>query len=320
MEIKVPPEFAQARLDAFLHSRWPDFSRSWIQKLIKQGRATIKGTRALASRKLKAGDVVSFEPQLPPEISLEPEGHLDDKIKIVFENDDFVVIDKPAGVSAHPSATEPKGTIVNWLIWKYPSIKSVGDFDPNRCQLSAVSYLRPGLVHRLDKDTSGLMVIAKNQSTFQQLKKQFQNRLVTKRYLALACGQMPADNGQIDLNIVRSRSDPTKNTTTNSKNRGRAALTYWRVLKHYPDFSLLEVTPKTGRMHQIRVHLKAIGHPVAGDKKYAPAPKNPKHLGRMFLHAAYLSFTSAEGEKFSFHSPLPEELERALQNLPYVVR
>lgn len=343
MEIKVTPEFENARLDVFLHARFLDFSRSWIQKLIKQGKAqvnptplllrqrlrmdTVKlrgasGKKTLPSRKLTTCDVVTFEPELPPEISLEPENHLDDKIKIVFENSDFLVIDKPAGISVHPSSGEPKGTIVNWLLFRYPSIKSVGDHPTTNYKLPITNYyqaLRPGLVHRLDKDTSGLMVIAKNQKTFLCLKGQFQNRLVTKRYLALACGEIPADSGEINFNIMRSRSDPTRNTATNSKNRGRAALTYWRILKRYPDFTLLEVTPKTGRMHQIRVHLKAIGHPVAGDKKYAPASKNPKHLGRMFLHAAYLSFTTAAGEKFSFHSPLPDELERALQNLPYVV-
>lgn len=340
MELRVSPEFENVRLDVFLHTHFLDFSRAWIQKLIKHGQAQINSKKVLPSRKLRAGDVVSFEPELPPEISLDPEKHLDDKIKIVFENDDFLIIDKPAGVSAHPSASEPKGTLVNWLLAHYPQIKNVGDqptaynlphttypLHPKPYTLNPTPYLRPGLVHRLDKDTSGLMVIAKNQNTFQWLKKQFQSRQVTKRYLALACGQLKADSGQINLNIVRSQSDPTRNTTTNSKSRGRTALTYWRALKLYPNFTLLEVTPKTGRMHQIRVHLKAIGHPVAGDKKYLPRSqaagrpaRDPKHLGRMFLHGAYLSFITAAGEKFSFHSPLPEELERALQNLPYVVK
>jgi len=297
-------------LDVFLHRHYPDFSRSWIKKLIKKGNVRVNGRTASASKRLTTSDVVQFDLELPPEISLEPDKSLGDKIKIVFENDDFLVINKPAGISVHPSSSEYKGTLVNWLLYHYPPIKSVGD-----------DKIRPGLAHRLDKETSGLMVVAKNQKMFICLKNQFKKHQVVKKYLALVNGDPATNSGRIASNIVRSKSDPTKNTVSRSKNMGRTALTFWRVLKRYAGYTLLEVTPKTGRMHQIRVHLKSIGLPVSGDKKYcSKKSKNPKHLGRMFLHAAYLSFVLESGEKFSFNSPLPPELESALRNLPFMIK
>lgn len=316
----VSQECSGTRLDVFLCSYYADFSRSWIQKLIKKGLAAINGKKALPSRKLKTGDEVEFELELPPEISLEPDELLSDKIKIVFENDDFLVIDKPTGISVHPSSSEPKGTVVNWLLAHYPPVCSVGD--PTDYKLPTTNYplLRPGIVHRLDKDTSGVMVIAKNQKTFLWLKKEFQAHRVTKKYLALVNGSPQDESGKIEFNITRSKIDPTRNTISRLKTVGRSALTYWLVLYRYADHTLVEVTPKTGRMHQIRVHLKAAGFPVCGDKKYGSPRLDPKHLGRMFLHAQYLSFISPSNEKFSFNAPLPEELEECLRNIPFVVK
>ena len=325
-ELKVSKEYAGFRLDIFLRAHFLDFSRAWIQKLIKKGNVRINGKPASPSRKLKTDELINFVLELPPEISLEPDGSLDKKIGILFENEDFLVIDKPSGISAHPSQSEKERTIVNWLLFHYPPIKSVGDFLEKE-------NIRPGIVHRLDKETSGTMVIAKNQKTFLNLKKQFQNHTVEKKYVALVNGSPKEDSGKINLNIARSKSDPTKNTAVKSKTEGRQALTYWKVLKKYPDHSLLEVMPKTGRMHQIRVHLKAIGLPVSGDKKYSPTrlpdrqaggrggikSKDPKHLGRMFLHAEYLSFKNLDGEKMSFSAPIPEDLKLVLKNLPFVI-
>lgn len=312
IELKVSKEYAGERLDVFLHARFLDFSRSWIQKLIKKGRATVNGRTVPPSKKLKVSDIVKFDLELPPEISLEPDESLGEKIKIIFENDDFLAVDKPAGLTVHPSSTEPKGTLVNWLLAHYPPIKSIGDF-------LADGNIRPGLVHRLDKETSGVMVVAKNQPTFLWLKKQFTQHRVTKKYITLANGSPQDDSGKIELNIVRSKINPTKNTTTSSKTIGRRAVTYWKVLRRYPDHTLLEVAPKTGRMHQIRVHLKTRGWPVAGDKKYGSPRLDPKHLGRMFLHAEYISFEALSGEKFSFNSPLPAELDNCLKNLPHML-
>jgi len=314
MELKVTPTETGRRLDVFLQAHFLDFSRAWIQKLIKKGTVQVDGKPASSSLKLKTGQKVLFEPELPPEISLAPDPGLESKIKIIFEDSDILVINKPAGLSVHPSSSEPKGTLVNWLIYHSPEIKSVGD------QL-ALGNIRPGLVHRLDKDTSGVMVIAKNQKTFNWLKKQFQTRQVTKKYLALVNGSPAQDSGTVKLNIIRSKSDPTKNTVTQSASAGRPAETHWQVLHRYPDHTLLEITPKTGRMHQIRVHMKALGWPVAGDKKYGlEKHKDPKNVGRMFLHAQYLSFNMPSGEKFSFQAPLPPELETILRNLPFVLK
>ena len=312
MEFKVTPEFAGERLDVFLHAKYFYFSRSWIQKLIKKGETKVNCKKAESSTKLKVGSLVEFEPGPPPEISLAADKSLSEKIKIVFENESFLVIDKPTGISTHPSSTEPQGTIVNWLLYHYPPVKSVGDNLEN-------GNIRPGIVHRLDKDTSGLMVMAKNQPTFLWLKKQFQAHKVTKKYVALVDGSPQDDAGKIELNIVRSKQDPTKNTVTTSKTLGRYALTYWQITRRYPNHTLLTVTPQTGRMHQIRVHFKSMGWPVAGDKKYGSPRLDPKHLGRMFLHAEYLSFKLENGEKFSFNAPLPAELANCLKNLPHMV-
>lgn len=311
--MKVGSEYNGWRLDVFLHAHYLDFSRSWLQKLIKNGNALVNDKMATPSKKLVSGNIIKFGMELPPEISLEPDSSLVEKIKIIFENDDFLVVDKPTGLSVHPSSTEPKGTLVNWLIYHFPEIKSVGETIES-------GNIRPGIVHRLDKNTSGIMVVAKNQKTFLWLKNQFQNHKVVKKYLALVNGLPEKENGTINFNIARSRTDPTKNVALKTRAAGRRAVTRWRVVKKFSSHSLMEITPETGRMHQIRVHLKATGWPVSGDKKYGQPRQDPKHLGRMFLHAEYLSFTSPNGEKFSFHSPLPPELEDCLRNIPFVVR
>ncbi len=312
-KIIVSKEGAGLRLDVYLTTKVDYLSRSWIQKLIREEKVKLNDKPARSSQKLKAGDKVSGGFDLPPEISLEPDPAPGKNIEVVFENDDFLVIDKPAGLVVHPSSATPSGTLVNWLIWKYPEIKNVGE-----------SELRPGVVHRLDKDTSGLMVIAKNQNSFGWLKAAFQKREVRKRYYALVAGVLEKDEGIISYPIGRSSHDPTHQIAYLAKNKiplsAKQAITEWRVVKRYAGFTFLELTPKTGRMHQLRVHLKAIGHPVAGDEKYGSRPLAPKNLGRMFLHSFGLSFENPRGEKFSFSAPLPADLEIVLKNLPYVVK
>lgn len=315
----VAKDEAGMRLDLFLTERLPaqagleDFSRSWIQVLIERGNVRVGRRKPVKSYKLKVGENVFVTPEPPPEISLEPDRSLDDKIKIVFENKDFVVVNKPAGLVTHPSSSTPRGTLVNWLLWRYPTIRSIGE-----------DRLRPGLVHRLDKNTSGLMVVARNQASFQWLKKAFQRRAVRKNYYALVHGALEQDKGIISYPIARSRRDPTRQVAYRSQKEApptaKPALTNWRVLKRYAGFTLLELTPKTGRMHQLRVHLKAIGHPVAGDDKYAPRKlRPPKNLTRMFLHAFSLEFENPRAEKFSFSAQLPAGLRRILKNLPSVL-
>lgn len=312
---KITPEYAGLRLDVFLQARYWDFSRAWIQKLIKKGNAKINDKKAEAKNKLKIGDALEFIFELPPEISLKPEADLGQPIKIMFENNDFLVIDKPAGLTVHPCSSQPNHTLANWLIWKYPAIKSVRDASE-----SEESKARPGIVHRLDKDTSGLIIAAKNQKTFNWLRHHFSHHLITKKYLALVQGKTKTDKGAINLNIMRSPADPTKNAVTHSKSVGRPALTRWQAIQYFKGYTLLEVTPKTGRRHQIRVHLKAMGHAIAGDIKYGNNVPLPQDLKRMFLHASALSFKSPAEEKFSFCSPLPPALKRVLKNLDCVLR
>ncbi len=232
------------------------------------------------------------------------------KLTIVYEDGNLAVIDKPAGLLAHPiknskfkiqNSKSDEVTLVDFLVERYPEIKKVGD-EPD---------LRPGLVHRLDKDTSGLMVIARNQETFEFLKKQFQERKVEKRYLALVYGQVAKDEGQILLPVGRSRKFGRQAVGFKAKNI-RPALTEFRTKERFGDFTLLEVCPKTGRTHQIRAHLASIGHPVAGDRLYAKKKSGPAGLNRQFLHAYFLKFAAPGGKIFQFRSELPDDLKEFL--------
>ena len=238
------------------------------------------------------------------EIKLEPDFNI--PLDIIYEDKDIIVINKQAGISVHPSINEPAGTITNALIARYPEIKNVGE-DP----------LRPGIVHRLDKDTSGLLVVAKNQKAFEFLKKEWQSGRVIKKYLALVWGNLNKNSGEIKSELTRSIKDfrkrmvvkPEKNMGEDLK--GKLAITEYKVIKKYRDFSLVEVYPKTGRMHQIRVHMASIGHPVVGDKIYGKNGKRPEGLTRQFLHAFYLRFSLPaqaglpNGKRLTLEADLP---------------
>ncbi len=290
------------RLDKFIAANYPDYSRAYLQKQIKSGAVLINRQIKKSSYTLKECDKVEAEILPPPEISLEPDETI--KLDIIYEYSDVIVINKPAGLTVHPSETQKNKTLVNGLLAHYPPLRQVGD-DP----------LRPGLVHRLDKNTSGLMIVAKNNSAFEWLKKQFQERKVIKKYLALVVGRPKEQSGTIKTYLARSKSDPTKQKVSNAST-DREAITHYNVLREFRDFTLLEAIPKTGRMHQIRVHLAWLGCPVAGDKKYGkrslPAPKS---LKRQFLHAAELTITLPNGQKRTFISALPDELSIVLQTL-----
>lgn len=227
------------------------------------------------------------------------------KLKIIFENKDIIVIDKPAGLTVHPINPEQDDTLVNGLIASYPEIKKVGD-----------DALRPGIVHRLDKDTSGLMVVVKNNSAFEYLKKQFAEQKVVKKYLALVIGKVKDKKGIITKAISLSKKDHKKRSAL-LDDKAKKAWTEYQVLKSFKDYTLLEVKPKTGRTHQIRVHLASIGHPLAGDKQYKfkrqPWPEN---LNRQFLHAAYLKFQLPDGKMMEFKSELPKDLEEVIGTVP----
>lgn len=271
-------------------------------------------------------------------------------LNIVYEDEDVIVLNKQAGVSVHPSINEPFGTIVNALIAKYPEIKNVGDPPSSRQSGTTdgqVTQLRPGIVHRLDKDTSGLLAVAKNQKTFEFLKKEWQEGKVVKKYLTLVRGNMKKEKGEIISELARSLKDfrkrmvlkPEKNKPRRPKGvgapteaseeikgpagervpyrAGKLAITEYKVIKKFKDFSLVEISLKTGRTHQIRVHMASIGHPIAGDKIYGKnrSPFGRFPAGRQFLHAYYLSFSLPNGKKLALEADLPDDLEKVLTKL-----
>jgi len=225
-------------------------------------------------------------------------------LKIVFENQDIIIINKPAGLTVHPTRPEQDNTLVNQLLDYYPEIKDVGE-----------DVLRPGIIHRLDKDTSGLMVIAKNNKSFEYLKDLFKNREITKKYLALVHGKVKDKKGTITKSISLSKKDHLKRSALLDE-KSKPAWTEYQVKKYFNNYTLLEVTPKTGRTHQIRIHLTSIGHPITGDKQYKFKRQiNPKNLNRQFLHASYLKFKLPDGKIAEFKSKLPQGLKEVLESI-----
>ena len=239
-------------------------------------------------------------------------------IKVIFENHDFLIISKPSGLLVHSAPNSKEETLVDWLTEKYPEIKTVGDLSTDSEQ---TDQLRPGIVHRLDKETSGIMIIAKTQSAFEILKNKFKNREVKKTYRALVLGKMAQTHGEISLPIAKAKKSTKRTTRVRLGQKNSEALTDWKLLMTFKDsqnncLSLLEITPKTGRTHQIRVHLAAIGHPVCGDYLYGRKTTKSfrEKLPRTFLHAKSLEFYW-DKSFYSFESPLPRDLEEFLETL-----
>ncbi|MBI2055215.1 MAG: RluA family pseudouridine synthase [Candidatus Sungbacteria bacterium] len=240
--------------------------------------------------------------------------------QIIYQNPDLIVVSKPAGMPVHEAKHSTDYSLCDWLLTKFPEIKNVGDARANE----NIPY-RPGIVHRLDKQTSGVMVVARTQESFLRLKEIFKSREIEKVYTALVCGKLKEKSGIIQKAIGRIVSSPTKMGIPSSRGKLRLikeATTKYKVLKEFAgpptgeaSTSLLEVRPKTGRMHQIRVHLASIGHPVAGDTVYGGKNVCLKDLGRYFLHASSLSFSFRGGERLKFEADLPPELQQTLQNL-----
>lgn len=249
-------------------------------------------------------------------------------MNIIYENKDVLVVNKPAGIAVHPDETHKTGTLVQEILKTRPEIKTVGD--PAFGGAGELN-IRPGIVHRLDKDTSGILIIAKNQPAFEYLKNQFQNRKVKKTYLALVVGKLKNKKGVIDLPIGRSKFSPTKRLASEkARGRLREAVTEYKVLEFFDigltsdvgKFTLVEAYPKTGRTHQIRVHFKALGHPIVCDKLYGKKPACrqagpicPFGLNRQFLHAYSLELTLPDNTRSRFETDLPEDLKKVLKGL-----
>ena len=290
----VSEQDAVVRLDVYLAKNHPERSRAAWQRVIEEGLLTINGTLPRASSRLEAED--SLEIGQPAESPWVPSEELP-ILCVVYEDHAVVVIDKQPGVVVHPSPGHATGTLVDALLACYPEIRGVPE--PGR----------PGIVHRLDKDTSGLMVVARTPEALAELQHQMKQRSIEKRYLALVEGSISDDRGLIDLPIER---DPVRRQQMAVQLKGKPAKSYFEVLEQFGDFTYLQAKPVSGRTHQIRVHFSFIGHPVAGDRLYG-STKSPNGLSRQFLHATELAFDSPlTGRRVTFHSPLPGDLESCL--------
>jgi len=224
--------------------------------------------------------------------------------KIIYEDSNVLALSKPAGMVVHHDAQHTSGTVVDWLLEKYPEINNVRDVE------------RPGIVHRLDKDTSGVLLVAKNQRAYEYLKKLFQDGGITKKYFALVVGNIKNDSGIINAPIARSTKHFEKRVVGGKQGRAREAVTGYRVLERLAGYTYIEASPKTGRTHQIRSHLAHIGHPVVCDKLYGgKLYQCPAGLTRQFLHAHSLSFAGLDGTKLEIEAPMPDDLSRALKQL-----
>jgi len=283
------------RLDRYLCERLAELSRSRIQKLIADGLVTVNDQVAKAGLKLNAGDRLKVVLPPAPPSPLTPEAI---PLNILYEDDDLLVVDKPAGLTVHPAPGHPAHTLLNAVLSHFPRLAALSD------------SLRPGIVHRLDRDTSGVMVVAKNTRAQARLIEQFKARSVAKAYLVLVKGKLTPESGVIEAPIGR---DPRDRKRMAVVTKGREARTEYRVIKYIGGYTLLEVKPETGRTHQIRVHLAAIGYPVVGDKVYGV--KSP-FLSRQFIHASRLGFKlPSTGKYMEFKSELPPDLAQALEDI-----
>jgi 23S rRNA pseudouridine1911/1915/1917 synthase len=298
------------RLDSFLATRLKEISRTRAQHAIQDGDILVNERVVKPSYRVHAGDQIEIDLPEPPPVELIPELI---PLSIIYEDADLIVVDKPAGMVVHPGAGVRSGTLANALVYHFNSLSGVA------------GRIRPGIVHRLDKETSGLLVVAKNDVAHERLSDQFRNRQVFKLYTALVYGRLSRDRGEIEGRIGRSSRNRTRMAVLRG-GAGRPAHTIFEVEKRYNDFTLLKVQIKTGRTHQIRVHLAHIGHPVVGDATYgggrerlirnAEIKRAVQSLGRSFLHSAELAFAHPRtNHQLRFTSPLPGELTAMLEQL-----
>jgi len=283
MKFIVEQKDAKKRFDVYLAEQMK-ISRSSVAHIIKRNEASVNGKPAGASYRVKVGETIETVPVSSKELPAE-EGLL----SVLHETKDYIVVDKPAGLTVHATSARTHGTLANLLLAYYPLIREVGE--PHR----------PGIVHRLDRDVSGCMVAAKNEKAYEYLKKQFADRKIEKEYTALVLGPVKNDSETINANVGRNRKGRMA-----VKEDGLDAITHYEVLRRGKKTTLLKIKTETGRMHQIRVHMKFISHPIAGDTIYAPKDAKVKP-GRLMLHASRIGFADMDGNQVSFESPLPPE-------------
>ncbi|WP_283595979.1 RluA family pseudouridine synthase [Limosilactobacillus vaginalis] len=295
-ELKLTIDSAMTgRIDKELAHHLTDISRSQLQKWIEDGNVTVNGEKVKPKYKLVVGDRVVVQPKKPQKIDLEPENI---PLDIVYEDDDVIVVNKPQGMVVHPAPGHPNHTLVNALLYHSPLSTINGEF-------------RPGIVHRIDKDTSGLLMIAKNDLAHRSLAAQLKAKTNDREYVALVHGVIKEERGTIDAPLGRSKKDRKKQAVVED---GRHAVTHFKVLERFQHYALVSCRLETGRTHQIRVHMKYIGHPLAGDPLYGPRKTLPGN--GQYLHARLLGFKHPRtGKQMTFTSPLPEYFQKMIDHL-----
>ena len=295
--IKVT-ENENKRLDIYISEAYKMLSRTAIKRLLEEEKIHVNGKVEKSSYKVKNGDNIEIEIPDAKETKLEAQNI---PVPVIYEDKDIIVVNKPKGMVVHPANGNPDGTLVNAIMAMCKgSLSGIG------------GEIRPGIVHRLDKDTSGLLIVAKNDEAHIKMSKQIQDRKVEKRYIALVRGNVPDDEATIDMPIARSKIDRKKMAV--DKN-GKEAITHFKVLKRYGNYTLLEIKIDTGRTHQIRVHMSYIGYPVVGDSVYSSG-KNEFGVEGQMLHARYLKFKHPiTGKELNLEAPLPEDFEKIIKQL-----
>lgn len=297
--ITVTEELNGERLDKIISLLLPSVSRSAVQNLIEEGAVTLNGKTVLKSVKPKTGDEICVIIPEPKELEAVAQ---DIPVEIVYEDDDLLVVNKPKGMVVHPAAGNPDGTLVNALLFHCKG------------RLSSINgVIRPGIVHRIDKDTSGLLIVAKNDSAHMLLAEQIKEHSFKREYRAVVVGKMPEEKGTINVPLGRSRNDRKKQAVNGINPRN--AVTHYEVIEHYPGYDYCRFTLETGRTHQIRVHCSYLGHPVAGDSVYGTA-KNSLSLEGQCLHAAVIGFIHPVTHKYmEFSAPLPDYFTEVLKRI-----
>lgn len=300
IDLTISEEMNGTRLDLVLSVALEDFSRSFIQKLFEKERIQVNG-KLCKEKKYKAstGDVVVIDIPEPEKVGVEPENI---PLEIVYEDDDLLVVNKPAGMVVHPAPGNSSGTLVNALMYH------CGD------NLSSINgVIRPGIVHRIDKDTSGLLMVAKNDRAHSSLSQQLSEHSITRRYKTIVYNNIKEDEGTVNQPIGRDPKNRLRNAVTDQNSRH--AVTHYKVLERFGKFTYVQAELETGRTHQIRVHMSYIKHPLLGDELYGPV-KNKQGAKRQMLHAGILGFVHpSTGEYMEFESPLPDDFEKVLNNL-----
>lgn len=297
IEVKIDQENQSVRIDKALASIEPDWSRSQVQNWVKDGMIKVNGNNVKTNYKCSEGDIVSITIPEPTALDVEPE---EMNLDIVFEDPDVLVVNKPRGMVVHPAPGNYSGTLVNGLMAHCTDLSGIN------------GVMRPGIVHRIDKDTTGLLMVAKNDKAHESLVSQLKAKTTKRKYVAIVHGVMPHDRGTIDAPIGRDKSDRQRMTVTDENSRD--AVTHFNVLERFDGYTLVECQLETGRTHQIRVHLKYIGFPLAGDPKYGP--KKTLDIDGQALHAKLLGFEHPRTEEYmEFETPIPEDMQKLIDTL-----